>query len=387
MTATAPGGVGTAALPDGGRIDFDRLRAERRRRLLDAMAGHGLDALILGRPGNVVYASGARQLWTAGARPFGPGCILVAETGLVSLLSTWDEGVPAEVGRDRLFGLSWNPATVVGKVAAVPGLAGALRVGTDGFGLGTRRLVASVAPRAEVVDAGPALAAARSVKTAEELACIETATSMAEGALAVMAGALRPGVTERELAGVHSSALAERGLPTPGSEAVACATARRGPVRLRRVAGDRRLGAGELVALSSSALYCGYEGALARTVCCGPEPPTSAQAGLLERVRAATGAVVAACRPGATGADLLGAWNATGEAPPPEPVVWGLGLGMEPPLVSAAGREGSVGGTAVIGEGMVLAVQGWISEEGAGGALQQDVVHVAASGPRVLSRA
>jgi hypothetical protein len=62
-------------------------------------------------------------------------------------------------------------------------------------------------------------------------------------------------------------------------------------------------------------------------------------------------------------------------------------LGAEPPLISAAGPAAPVGAAAVITEGMVLAVQGWVSEEGAGGALELDVVHVTASGPRVLSRA
>ena len=401
MTAAAPaaasgpvaavpagsGGVGTAALPEGGRIDFARLRADRRRRLLEAMTAHDLDAVILGRPANVAYASGTRQLWTAGARPFGPACIVVRETGRAHLLSTWDEGVPEEVGHEDLFGLSWNPVRVIGNVAAVPGLARARRVGTDGFGVGTPRLVASVAPGAEVADAGTALAAARSVKTPDELVCLETALAVAEGALAALGGALRPGVTERELVGVHAAALAERGVTAPGSEAVACATPRRGPVRLRRVAGDRRVGAGELVALSANALYCGYEGAVARTRVAGTEAPTAAQARLVERARAATGAVVAACRPGASGADLLAAWRQTGEGPSPEPVVWGLGLGMEAPVVSAAGPAAPVGAAAVVTEGMVLAVQGWVTEEGAGGALHLDVVHVAASGPRVLSRA
>lgn len=392
MTTAAPpaagaDGVGVAALPEGGRVDFPRLRADRRRRLLEAMAAHDLDAVILGRPANVVYASGARQLWTAGARPFGPACIVVRDTGRAHLLSTWDEGVPADVEHDEMFGLSWNPVRVVGNVAAVPGLGRAGRVGTDGFGVGTPRLVASVAPGAEVADAGPALAAARSVKTPDELACLETALAVAEGALAALGGALRPGITERELVGVHAAALADRGVTAPGSEAVACATPRRGPVRLRRMAGDRRIGAGELVALSADALYCGYEGALARTRVAGTGEPTAAQARLVERARDATGAVVAACRPGSTGADLLAAWGQTGEAPSPEPVAWGLGLGMEPPLVSAAGPAAPIGATAVISEGMVLAVQGWVSEEGAGGALQLDVVHVTASGPRVLSRA
>ena len=65
--------TGLLAQQESGRVDMSALREDRRRRLFDAMAAHGLDALILGRPANITFASGARQLWTSGARPFGPG--------------------------------------------------------------------------------------------------------------------------------------------------------------------------------------------------------------------------------------------------------------------------------------------------------------------------
>ena len=51
-------GPGLAALPEGGRSDFAAIRSERRRRLLDAMAAADLDVLILGRPGDIVFAAG-----------------------------------------------------------------------------------------------------------------------------------------------------------------------------------------------------------------------------------------------------------------------------------------------------------------------------------------
>ena len=54
--------------------DDAELRAARRDRVFDAMATVGLDALVLGRRDSVTYATGARSLWTAGTRPFGPAC-------------------------------------------------------------------------------------------------------------------------------------------------------------------------------------------------------------------------------------------------------------------------------------------------------------------------
>ena len=108
------------AQQEAGRIDMARLRADRRRRLMAAMAAHDLDAMILGRAADVAFASGARQLWTAGARPFGPACIVLREGGQVHLLSTWDEGVPAEIEHSNLFGLKWNPANLLASLATIP---------------------------------------------------------------------------------------------------------------------------------------------------------------------------------------------------------------------------------------------------------------------------
>ncbi|MCU1488440.1 MAG: Xaa-Pro aminopeptidase, partial [Actinomycetia bacterium] len=255
----------TIARPEGAAIDFTRLRADRRRRLADAMAAADLDALVLGRPANAVYATGARQLWTAGARPFGPACVVVAGTGHVHLLSTWDEGVPAEIPHEDLYGLSWNPANIHASIAAVPGLGASRRVGTDSMGPGFPRLLASIAPDAEVVDATGALRSARSVKTDDEVACIVTAVAFAEAGLDAMVQALRPGVTERDLLAVHLERIAALGAPTPPSEGVACATGPAEPAVLRRVPSTRPIAAGDLVALDPGALFAGYEGGVGRT--------------------------------------------------------------------------------------------------------------------------
>ena len=381
--SAADAGVGTAALPEGGRIDFAGLRESRRRRLFDAMSAAGLDVLLLGRAANIQFASGARQLWTAGLRPFGPGCIVVAGTGRVHLLSTWDEGVPDEIRHDDLFGLTWNPANLVTRVGAVPGLHGARRVGTDGVGPGTDQLLAALAPEAELVDANPVLRTARSVKTAEEVACIRTAAALAEAALTAMSASVAPGITERELVGVHSGRLAELGAPIPAWEAVACATPRHGPVRRRRLTSDRPVAAGELVALTACALYAGYEADVSRTVVC---PGGGGPGDLLDRVATAQAGLIDACRPGATGADLVSAWGATGWSDPsdpgPEPLAWGVGLGMEPPVIGSG-----LGAMERLEEGMTLAVQAWLAEDGVGGALRADVLLVTAGGPEVLTRA
>ena len=125
--------IGLMALDDGGRVDFTRLRRERLARALAEFSRDELDAVLLGREANARYVSGARRLWTVGARPFAPSCALVCEPTSVHLLSTWDDGIPPELPREHLYQMSWNPENLMAALAAVPGLADAKRIGVDGM--------------------------------------------------------------------------------------------------------------------------------------------------------------------------------------------------------------------------------------------------------------
>jgi Xaa-Pro aminopeptidase len=362
-------------------IDFERLRAERRQRLLDAMAHHRLDALILGRPANVAYASGARQLWTAGARAFSPLCVVVGESGTVHLLSTWDEGVPPEVGRENLFGLTWNPARLAGWLASIPGLRG--RIGTDGLTptfaelLPPGLLSAGLLP---VVEGRAALSEARTIKTPDEVACMARATVVATAGLTSLTEALVPGMTERELAGVFAERVAGLGVPVLASDSVACATEQQGTVRLRHLATDRPVQRGQLVALTPGVLFAGYEGGLGRTFVAGePADVTAQHRELADRCRAGVEAVSAACRAGRTAGDLQRAWETTGEPLPPVPLAYGVGLGVEAPIV-----DGGQGADVVLQAGSVLAVQSWVSREGVGGYFERHLLLIGEGQPTPL---
>jgi Xaa-Pro aminopeptidase len=372
--------AGTGASPESGRADFARLRAERRHRLLGAMAAQGVDVAVLGRPASVLFASGARQLWTAGARPFGPACVVVGATGRVHLLSTWDEGVPPEIGHDDLFGLSWNPTVIASRLAAIPGLAGAVRIATDGFSPGAGQLLRALCPAATLVDGGPLLDSVRVPKSDDELACIVTAVAVAEAALVAMAEAAEPGVTERQLVGVYLATIASLGAPTPPTEAVAAMIEPRSePVSgsRHRPATDRPLGPGELVVLSPGAFHAGYEGTLGRTTVVGGRvgvAASAAQQALADRCGRRLGGLVAACRAGASGADLERAW--AGTAGSSGFFVRGVGLGAEPPVIAPG-----IGRSAVLETGCVLLVEAWVA-----GVVQADLVLVRDGGPELLTR-
>lgn len=395
--------TGTMALPEGRRVDFNRLRRERRQRILEAMAAAGVDVLMLGRPANIAFTSGARQLWTSGTRPFSPACVVVAGTGRVHLLSTWDDGVPDEIPHGDLFGLSWNPAIATARLRSIDGLAAAKRVATDGWGPGTANQLAGLCPSAEVVDGGRVLRQARAAKSPDEMACLMTAAAAAEAGLTALGSALQPGITERELVGVYSEKMSSLGLACPPTEGVAW-VATDSP-RPRRVPSDRRIEAGDLVALNPGASFAGYEVTVGRTRVAGassaptPSSPLS-QAALA--TRAALDAVIGVCLPGASGADLLEAWDRYGRTPLYEPLAWGVGLGVEAPVIGPSGIGqggtgqggtglggiglGGIGRTAGIRAGATLAVQAWTYQDGVGGILEQDVIAVGPEGPTVLTR-
>ncbi len=372
--------VGTMGLEDDARVDFARLRAERRAKVFSGMERCDLDALMLGGVGDVHYVSGARELGRSGVLPFAPVAVVVRRTARVHLLSTWDEGVPPEIGREDLYGLSWNPANLAAALAAIPGLRESRRVGTDGLTPMFAGLISESVTSAELVDAAPVMAVARRIKTPDEITCLEVASAIAEAALSALDEALAPGITERDLLGVYYERISSLGAPIPPSEGVCFATPARGPVRFGHLASDRPVGDGELVVLAPGALYAGYQAGLARTRVAGRSGPSGA-AGLAARCARGMDALLAACRPGNTGGDLYRAWEDAGNPESAVSLAHGLGLGAEPPVIGLGhGRD------AVLAEGMVLGVQSWVAEDGVGGFLERATVRIDTAGSSPLTR-
>jgi Xaa-Pro aminopeptidase len=371
----------TMATIDGDTVDFARLRADRRARILMEMEADGLDALILGSPSNVNYVSGARLLWTGGTRPFGPACIVVRKTGVVHLMSTWDEGVPPEIRHEHLIGGSWNPTSLIDSVRRIPGLTDAARVGTDGLSPLFLQLLPVACPQASIVNGLVATERARRVKTSDEVGCVRLASAIAEAALQTLVEALRPGITERQLLGVYDGCIASLGAPTPPTEAVVIATSNHGPVRYRQKVTDRPVGPRQLVVLNPGAFYAGYESGLGRTLAAGQDQLTAFQRSLQDRCRHGLQALVSVCHAGATASDIVRAWSATGEPLPPVPLVHGTGTGVEPPIVGPGVTE-----PFTLEAGMVLSLQSWVTEEGVGGFLLRDIVAITDRDPETLTR-
>ncbi|WP_283635007.1 M24 family metallopeptidase [Mycolicibacterium poriferae] len=365
----------------GTEIEADgrALRFSRRERALAQMEAHDLDVLVLGRQANVRYISGAPQLWVVGTRPFGPICEFVRETGEIHLNSTWDEGIPAEIPHENLYGFAWNPMTLVGVLQNIKGAETFRRVGTDALTPMFAQLLPMAFPNAELVDAEQAMQAARRIKTPEEVAALRSALVIAEKGLAAGVAALSAGTSEKTLAGAILEAEAAGGVSTPATQDAAWVTSKQHP--WRRAEGDGRVRDGDLVVLSAGVLADGYVAEVARTLVVGE--PTEAVTALYRRRDELWDRLVAACRPGATTSTLLDAYQQAGEALPAMPVAHGLGLGFDPPVVSPGLR--ATAETDVLEQGMVLALTAYVWEQGVGAVLTRDAVLITADGAEILS--
>lgn len=274
--------------------------ADGRVRTLDEMARQDVDVLVLGREANARFVSEATRLWLAGTRPFAPGCVVVRETGAVYLMSVTDAGVPAELPPERLYPMSWNPANIVDTVAAIPGVAGARRIGVDGLTPLFEQLFSATLPSAQLADGEAVMRAARRVKTPAEVERIRAAVSIAEDALEATVGALEPGVRESELKGVFEERMARLGTTTPAFEGVFCVIDGDGPAR--RFVSDRVIEDGDVVAMSAGVLLDGWEGSLARTWPVGSPSPQYRERSA--RWRDEWTRALDRCRPGARAGDL-----------------------------------------------------------------------------------
>ena len=357
------------------------LRTGRRERAIAQMAAHDLDVLVLGRQANVRYVTGAPQLWVAGTRPFAPICVLVRASGDIHLNSTWDEGIPEEIGHDHLYGLAWNPMTIIEVLRGIEGAADATRVGTDAMSPSFARLLPIAFPNAEFIDAEVAMKAARRTKTADEIRVLRGALGVAERGLAAAVSALAVGTTEQALNGVLMEAMTAGGYSTSATQDGAWITSPEHAWRVGRR--DRRVAEGDLVAFAAGALADGYVGEVGRTWPVGDAADTSEVRALFNRSNELWERLVDACRPGASAGDLLTAYDAAGEALPPIPVAHGLGLGFDPPVISPdLPRTTS---DERLDPGTVLAVTAYVWQTGVGAVFHRDAVLIGDDGPEVLT--
>jgi Xaa-Pro aminopeptidase len=355
-------------------------------RLCAFMADEGLEVVVAAGAETVNHLCG---YW----RYFGfPAGLVVGHDGLLTLVVQVDEreGALEEGSADEVatygsrgFGLVPDQRPLLAAaVAQLPRVAAAARLGVASDGDFAQLLGGHV--RASICDAGPTLRSIRLVKDPDELARILAAYELAWTAQEAVRRQVRPGVAEIELftTGLSAAQLA-------GGEPIAfLADLLSGPRTADvcapiRVAGRRRLAAGDAVVADLVVGLRGYWGDTAETLVAGTNAAVeSVRAELLEILDHTAQLLT----PGRTGADVYAAMRAEIAASFPDgefPHHGGHGVGLssfeDPHMIP--------GDTTPLEAGMVIALEPGVYFAGRFGARTEKMFVVRPDGGSELRQA
>jgi Xaa-Pro aminopeptidase len=224
--------------------------------------------------------------------------------------------------------------------------------------------------------------AMREVKEPDELAAIERAVAVADGAFEHAVGLVAPGMTEVDVALEMEIFMRRNGSDGVAFEPIVAS----GPnsARPHAIAGSRELRKGDLLIMDLGARVNGYCSDLTRTVVLGKADDKQRE--MYDAVLAANAAALEGLRPGMSGLEIdTLARNVLVERGFGESFGHGLGHGVglavhELPSIGPRGRD-------AVRMGSVVTVEPGVYLPGTGGVRIEDLVHVEDAGARVLSRA
>jgi Xaa-Pro aminopeptidase len=237
-----------------------------------------------------------------------------------------------------------------------------------------------------VDDATPLLAAARAIKTEQEIERMRLANEIAARAMEHCREALRPGMKESEVGALWNGYVHAHGTGFEGRVDLAhgFSLVWSGPgIRTFTATGDRPVQEHEPTLFEIWVVADGYWCDWTKNLCPGDLAPRYAQ--LLEGLLVVYRAAIDHCRPGASLAELdrlvrEGIAELGYPGQPSHPICHGVGArAHEPPYAHQAG-----GGT--IEEGMVLAIEPGVYWDGGGGLRLEDNFLITAAGAEQLGR-
>ncbi len=384
-------------------IDLAALRRYRYERVQAQLRANDCAAALLINPINIRYATDSRNMTVWLLHNMGRYCVVPAE-GPAVLFEYANRNCLSAIPRMPMVA-EVRPATIhaffdVAEHAAVVSLRWAAEIhdlvtrlagpGRHRLAIDRADLVGAAALRAtgfELVEGQRLLELARSVKSAEEIACMRASLAVADLGMQRMYEALRPGITETALwAELHHANIAN------GGEWIETRLLSSGPRTNPwfQEASDRRISAGELVSFDTDMVGpYGYCSDVSRTFVCGPDRPTDPQRALhalaIEQVRHNCELL----RPGLTFRDFTErAWT----IPPRYAeqnygcVAHGVGMVDEWPAIGCDPRDPSLQDGDVV-PGMVLCIESYLGEVGGTeGVKLEEQVLITATGHEVLSR-
>lgn len=391
------GSVGGLVIPE--TPDLARMRRETGARLRSAMAERGIDAMVLLGNNAVVYATGTS--WPLGDAGLSyverPVAVVLAGDDSPHLFLPFREGASLEsdLPADHLHGPVYlefdegvqNFARTLAEL--IP--AGA-KVAVDEFTGAMSRGHKLLFPGGAPADAGAVVAAAKGVKTPDELSCMRTAIRITDEAMVDVYKALAPGIRQVDLSasflrrafelGATASMLEPIWQVMPPSRAEGVWTTH-GDLALPLMSTERELAEGDVLWTDVSITYHGYCSDFGRTWIVGRDPSPRQQAQFDKWCEIMT-AVLDVAKAGATAADLgRAAIRANGGTKPWLPHFYlGHGIGVnaaEMPMIGTdLGQEFDE--NFVLQAGMVLVLEPVVWEDGTGGYRSEEVLVITDEG-------
>lgn len=347
---------------------------ERRARLAAELPLHQVEAVLVTSPVNVRYLTGLASSNAAVLVRTDGSALLATDNRYID--QTRDLGVPVVEAADVAGRLA---ATVTGgKVGGVVG-------GVVGSAVGIEAAHMTVATYRRLGDGlvplPPLVEGLRAVKDDAELGLLRTACAIGDQAFADVRDAIRPGVTEREVARLLEARMAELGADKPAFDTIVAA-GENGAVP-HHAPTERPLRAGDLVTIDFGARYRGYHSDMTRTVCLGE--PAAWQRELYDLVAEAQLAGRNALAPGADARDVDAAARSVIEAAGHgDHFRHGLGHGVgleihEEPFLGPS-RTGK------LEDRVPITVEPGVYLPGRGGVRIEDTLVTRGSGPELLTK-
>ena len=401
---TAMTAMNAIDIPDA--PDLVRMRRECGARLRAAMEQQGIDAIIVLGSNNVAYAAGVS--WPLGdsglAHVDRPVALIVADDEWPHLFMPFREGASpgAHLPADHLHGpifLEYDEgARTFGRLLAdlVPSDA---VVAVDEFTGAMRRELKTLFPNGSPRDAGPVLAAAKMIKTPDELCCIRTALRITERAMADIAELVKPGVRQIDLSARFVRRAFEQGalanllepiwqvMPSRREDGV---WTTHGDLALPLLPTERELATGDVLWTDVSISYAGYCSDFGRTWVVGRDP-SPVQQEQFRKWRSIMAAVLDVTRAGASAADLTRAAvtaNGDGTRRPWLPHFYlGHGLGTGPAEMPFVGTDlgDEFDEKLILEPGMVLVLEPIAWADGTGGYRSEEVLVITEEGWTALT--
>ena len=359
--------------------------ADRHRRVRGRLDELTLDALVVTQPYNIQYLSNH-----AGSS----GILVLTADGVHLLIDfRYAEAVRArQASAAACPGLTARhvPASYDEALVACLAELGVQRVGIEARHLTVARLEwlrNTIAARQLAIDVrftDGVVERERRVKDDYELGALRESASRLGPVAAAAFAAASIGAVEREVAAAIEQAIRRAGFDRLAFDTIVASGPHAALPHYR--AGDRRLGAGDLVVLDFGGVLDGYCCDLTRTVAVGPPGPEASR--IYEAVRDAQAAAVAAVRPGIPASDVdaaartvldaRGLGEAFGHGT-------GHGLGLEVHEEPRVGRARPGAAPEILEPGMVFTIEPGVYLPGWGGVRIEDDVAVTPDGCEILT--